>query len=385
MKRPSLFDSPSLLLTLIPSMLLLTSPVSGREYTKEKDAVLLKDVKVLTLHNGRMTTGRRVSSIPQVVAAGGPAASYFTPQTLRCTNVGQSYTEHDVEWTCTAMLPPEFKLGGTEVTCEGWDNDADPYILKGSCGVEYRLMFTEMGEKKWEQGEKVAYDQGWRSEGPGSEKGDTGDVLSMRRTGDTVDRVMTGLFWLAFVGVLGYAAYNYWSSRGRTSGGTRRGGRGGAGGGGGYGGDDRPDYPDDPPPPYYPPRTPKSEYAASPKKTRNSPSSTASSRGKQSGPSSFLSGAATAGAAGAAAGWFAGRRSAGTQSENRGDGGGESSRSAAGGASSSTRSSSSWFGGGGGGSSSSQRTAPQGSPSEPSSSYSSERYESTGFGGTKRR
>ena len=242
------------------------------------------------------------------------------------------------------MLPPEFKLGGTDVTCEGWENDADPYILKGSCGVEYRLILSEMGQKKFDNGEKVSYDQGWRSEGPGADSGDTGDVLSRRRSGGTLDRLMSGLFWLAFVAVLCYAAYSHWNSRGRRGGGARRGGRGG---GGGYDGDDRPDDPNDPPPAYQPPRTPKSEYASSPKKTRASPRS----GGGQSGNSGFLSGAATGGAAGAAAGWFAGRRSMGTQGGNRDRGEGSS----------------------------------QSPPSGPSSSYSSDRYESTGFGGTRNR
>lgn len=39
---------------------------------------------------------------------------------MRCTNQGASYGGEDIEWSCTASLPEEFKLGSTEVTCEGY-------------------------------------------------------------------------------------------------------------------------------------------------------------------------------------------------------------------------------------------------------------------------
>ncbi|KAH0547857.1 hypothetical protein GP486_008402, partial [Trichoglossum hirsutum] len=57
-----------------------------------------------------------------------------------------------IQWTCTASLPPEFKLGSTDVICEGYKSREDPYILKGSCGVEYRLILTDKGEEKYGRG-----------------------------------------------------------------------------------------------------------------------------------------------------------------------------------------------------------------------------------------
>ncbi|KAK1149874.1 hypothetical protein N8T08_003430 [Aspergillus melleus] len=68
---------------------------------------------------------------------------------MRCTNAGYDYDEEDVQWTCTASLPPELKLGSTDVICEGYRNADDPWVLKGSCGVEYRLLLTDLGEKKF--------------------------------------------------------------------------------------------------------------------------------------------------------------------------------------------------------------------------------------------
>ncbi|EQL34626.1 hypothetical protein BDFG_03577 [Blastomyces dermatitidis ATCC 26199] len=68
---------------------------------------------------------------------------------MRCINQGHDYDENDVQWTCTAQLPPEFKLGSTDVICEGYRDKEDPWVLKGSCGVEYRLLLTERGEQKY--------------------------------------------------------------------------------------------------------------------------------------------------------------------------------------------------------------------------------------------
>jgi len=40
------------------------------------------------------------------------------------------------------------RFGNVEVICEGYDYPDDPYILKGSCGLEYTLDYTMEG-KKW--------------------------------------------------------------------------------------------------------------------------------------------------------------------------------------------------------------------------------------------
>lgn len=68
--------------------------------------------------------------------------------TMRCVNQGSGYSPEDIQWACTASLPPTLKLGSTEVICEGYASPDDPYVLKGSCGVEYRLVLTDEGEKR---------------------------------------------------------------------------------------------------------------------------------------------------------------------------------------------------------------------------------------------
>ncbi|KAJ5778940.1 hypothetical protein N7457_006660 [Penicillium paradoxum] len=115
-----------------------------------KDAILLSNVQSLTLRAHRMTSSRRISPVPQLSCIGPKqTCKLYQPEIMRCTNQGYDYDEEDVQWTCTADLPAEFKLGATDVICEGYRNADDKWVLKGSCGVEYRLLLTEAGERRF--------------------------------------------------------------------------------------------------------------------------------------------------------------------------------------------------------------------------------------------
>ena len=72
------------------------------------------------------------------------------------------------------------------MVCEGYDSAEDPYVLKGSCGVEYRLILTEAGERKY--GERYDYGQKEYGRGQGQEKGGFGEKL------------FTVIFWAIFLG-----------------------------------------------------------------------------------------------------------------------------------------------------------------------------------------
>jgi hypothetical protein len=55
-----------------------------------------------------------------------------------CKNMGAS--DKDVVWECTGYgLTPGYTLSHSDVSCEGYDYQNDPYILKGSCGVFYSV------------------------------------------------------------------------------------------------------------------------------------------------------------------------------------------------------------------------------------------------------
>jgi len=139
----------------LPLLLLLSfggpAIISAAEKPPGRDAILLSNVGSLTLHGDQLTSSRRVSPIPQLKCTGPSKkiCKLHPVQVMRCTNQGYDYDAEDIQWTCSAMLPPEFKLGATDVICEGYRNPNDKWVLKGSCGVEYRLLLTELGDRRF--------------------------------------------------------------------------------------------------------------------------------------------------------------------------------------------------------------------------------------------
>ncbi|GJP36159.1 hypothetical protein CLOM_g20679 [Closterium sp. NIES-68] len=106
-------------------------------------AVLLEDVKALTLRKGAMTTARRVAPVPQLSCIAG---CDFQPDVVQCVNVGSDGVA--VQWRCEAELPSHLKFGLTQVSCEGFDYPDDPRILHGSCGLQYSLVPVPGAQKK---------------------------------------------------------------------------------------------------------------------------------------------------------------------------------------------------------------------------------------------
>jgi hypothetical protein len=158
----------------------LTSTTEAKKkYNKANDAVLLSNVRSLTLQKDKLTTGRRSDPVQQLTCAGGNAKGRYDVDVMRCKNSGSEYDPEDIQWTCQATLPPEFKLGSTEVICEGYDSPEDQHVLKGSCGVEYRLVLTDLGEEKY--GMQKRYESG--------DGGGMSDVWKI-------------LFWAIFIGRL---------------------------------------------------------------------------------------------------------------------------------------------------------------------------------------
>ncbi|KAG6044159.1 hypothetical protein E4U39_003672 [Claviceps sp. Clav50 group G5] len=207
-------------------------------------AILLSQVETLTLRgHGAKTTHRRVSAIPQLKCTSSKElCNLYNVEVMRCTNQGSSYGGEDIEWSCSASLPEELKLGSTEVICEGYDSADDPYVLKGSCGVEYTLMLTSIGQARYPHIVNTHGGGGYFSDGQGGTDG------------------AAVLFCIIFVGVLVWilsSACKAARDSGRRGQGNR-GGWGGWGGGGGGGDDGGPGgfggggwgTGNDPPPPY---------------------------------------------------------------------------------------------------------------------------------------
>ena len=361
--------------SLILTGLCATSTLALRS-NKNKDAVLLSTVKALTLRDGAMTTHRRVEALPQLSCVGGNAKGLYTVDRMRCTNSGHEYDTEDIQWTCKADLPIEFKLGGTDVICEGYDSPDDPYVLKGSCAVEYRLVLTPAGEEKYGL-PKSGWFSGSQRVKPGEQSSHSEGMFDQtQRAADHCTNLVPGsetiatyIFWLFFLGVLGVIIWSVWTGGGNNNGAGRR---PRVPRGGGYGGFDD-DNNNDPPPPYTP-RAPRS------KSTRSTPSG--SSNGGNAWQPGFWSGLAGGAAATYAANQFANRNNRTQQQPPQAGpsnwfGGGRRQQQYA----APQPEPSGWFGGGGGRSPSYGGAGPSNSSPAPSTS----RYESSGFGGTRRR
>lgn len=108
------------------ALFLLTSVADARN-----DNILLSTVKTLTLRNDQTTAGRRLKPISQLKCVGGDARGLYEVDVMRCINIGSDYGGEDVAWSCSAELPRFFKLGATDVLCEGYSSPEDRYVLKG--------------------------------------------------------------------------------------------------------------------------------------------------------------------------------------------------------------------------------------------------------------
>jgi hypothetical protein len=119
---------------LFLSLLSLASLVTS----KSPDKVRLTDIDVLTFVRGKQTTARRSSALPQLKCVKGACDAKHQPATAQCRNVGTDGS--DVNWKCEADLGPNVKFGQLEVSCEGFSSPSDPFVLVGSCGLEYELI-----------------------------------------------------------------------------------------------------------------------------------------------------------------------------------------------------------------------------------------------------
>ncbi|KAF8206365.1 hypothetical protein K438DRAFT_1817060 [Mycena galopus ATCC 62051] len=97
----------------------------------------LARIPALTFYKDSVTESRRTEPVPQLICVGKPC-NLYQPEVVRCHSLGGSGT--DIDWKCEADLPSSLRFGRVEVGCEGWSRPGDPYVLKGSCSLEYRLV-----------------------------------------------------------------------------------------------------------------------------------------------------------------------------------------------------------------------------------------------------
>ncbi|VDK82099.1 unnamed protein product [Litomosoides sigmodontis] len=115
--------------------------------------VRLTDVSTLTLYRDKYTTGRRSSPVPQIQCIGGSAKGKFEPRVVQCYNRG--YDGDDVQWECKAEMSDQYEFGEIRISCEGYEYANDPYILRGSCGLKYKLEYSREGGSNYGESKKT--------------------------------------------------------------------------------------------------------------------------------------------------------------------------------------------------------------------------------------
>jgi len=82
----------------------------------------------------------------QLACIGGSGRWEEQPGLVQCYNRGSD--GRSIQWECKAEMDNSLRFGQVEVVCEGFDHPGDPYILVGSCGLEYHLELTREGRER---------------------------------------------------------------------------------------------------------------------------------------------------------------------------------------------------------------------------------------------
>lgn len=103
--------------------------------------ILLRDVEVLTFKAGAMTSD---FVLPQIICKGiyCNENQNYDINSIQCKNKG--FDGNDINWKCETVVKNknpkyEYYVSDFQVSCKGYEYPKDPYILVGSCNVEYTL------------------------------------------------------------------------------------------------------------------------------------------------------------------------------------------------------------------------------------------------------
>ena len=109
-------------------------------YTTNSNRVLLQDIEAVTFKTGGLTT----DLYPQISCKGlyCDESWNYDINSIQCVNKG--FDGKGIQWECSAVVNNKnerytYKISNYQVTCKGYDYPDDPYILHGSCSVEYTL------------------------------------------------------------------------------------------------------------------------------------------------------------------------------------------------------------------------------------------------------
>ncbi len=101
--------------------------------------LLFRDVQNISFKSDVNTVAGRLPSVPQLQCMSGCFGAR-TPYYVLCVNTGfADPSSGEPSWACSAQ---GVKFTSVVVACEGFAYRDDPYILEGSCTLEYSLAFN---------------------------------------------------------------------------------------------------------------------------------------------------------------------------------------------------------------------------------------------------
>jgi len=99
--------------------------------------VLASSVSALTLRRGELAIRARTPTVSALRCLGRHCEE-AEAGVMQCKNVGSDDMQMP-QWKCEAVLKDGYRLDTTSVSCEGLTRPGDPYMLKGSCAVDYTV------------------------------------------------------------------------------------------------------------------------------------------------------------------------------------------------------------------------------------------------------
>ena len=97
------------------------------------------DIRSLFFKSDEPTNSRRVDPVPQTLCVKGCRLVDKLPENIQCNNTGL-IEKQGIRWKCgTNGIPKNVMFEPLGVSCEGYENYFDNYILNNSCQIRYRL------------------------------------------------------------------------------------------------------------------------------------------------------------------------------------------------------------------------------------------------------
>ena len=136
--------------------ILLFVKSSYQQTPSESNKILETDIKTLVLNKDCLTTGRRSGPVKQLQCVSNCPTNPLA--NVACTNTGTGDNGKPI-WKCESNdMPKGMRFGDMAVSCEGYDNSADVFVLKGSCQLRYALLGNQLYDSTVPYNEKGKMD-----------------------------------------------------------------------------------------------------------------------------------------------------------------------------------------------------------------------------------